>query len=196
MSLRQHIAPIISGFVGATVAVSLLGGAAYAATGGTFLLGKANSASTTTTLTNSAGTALALASKAGAAPLKVNSSTKVSLLNVDKLDNLDSTQFARSTAAFGWVPADAPAVVDDWDLDNTNDSAFSIATCPAGTTIAGGGGVQDSATTAQAGATLYNGPGGNNDWVLQTEGTTSDPVAFAICFKAAGGTISGSIPTK
>ena len=63
-----------------------LGGTAYAATGGTFLLGRSNAATSPTTLTNSAGTPLALNAKAGYAPLGVNSTTKVGRLNSDLLD--------------------------------------------------------------------------------------------------------------
>jgi hypothetical protein len=71
-------------------------GTATAATGGTFILGKGNSTTTTTTLSNSKGVPLSLNSRSGSAPLKVGSSTKVSNLNVDKLDGLDSTQFQRA----------------------------------------------------------------------------------------------------
>jgi hypothetical protein len=71
-------------------------GTATAATGGTFILGKGNSTTTTTTLSNSNGVPLSLNSRSGSAPLKVGSSTKVSNLNVDKLDGLDSTQFQRA----------------------------------------------------------------------------------------------------
>ena len=63
---------------------------------GTFILGKGNSTTTTTTLSNSNGVPLSLNSRSGSAPLKVGSSTKVSNLNVDKLDGLDSTQFQRA----------------------------------------------------------------------------------------------------
>ena len=97
MSVRQLAPSFVSGLIGAVVGVSLLGGAAYAATGGTFLLGRSNVATTTTTLTDSAGTPLSLAARSGFAPLKVNSAIKVLNLNVDRIDNLDSTAFLRST---------------------------------------------------------------------------------------------------
>jgi len=196
MSIRQHIPPMISGFVGATIAVSLMGGAAYAATGGTFILGKSNSASTTTSLTNSSGTALALTSKSGTAPLRVSNGTKVALLNADRIDGLDSTSFARAGAAFSWATPAGAAVVDDWDGDQVDDSAYSIATCPAGTSVVSGGGVQDTGATTDAGTTLYSGPSGSNGWVLQTAGTTSNPVAFAICFNGKTTTPAGLQPTK
>ena len=83
-----------------------LGGAGYAATGGNFLLGDPNTATTPTRLTaNIAGKALLLANTSttsgasalgltvasGHPPLAVNSGTKVANLNADKLDGLDAS---------------------------------------------------------------------------------------------------------
>jgi len=69
-------------------------GTAYAANGGTFRLGQSNSATATTKLTNTKGTALKVISKAGTPPISVGSnSTKVPYLNADKLDGKDSSQF-------------------------------------------------------------------------------------------------------
>jgi len=85
-----------------------LGGTTYAATGGNFILGKPNSASSTSSLTapvsgkalqlnntsTAAGaTALGLNVATGHAPFTVNSGTKVANLNADKLDGIDSTGF-------------------------------------------------------------------------------------------------------
>ena len=71
-------------------------GTAYAANGGTFRLGKSNSATATTKLTNTKGTALKVISKAGTPPISVGSnSTKVPYLNADKLDGIDSSSFQR-----------------------------------------------------------------------------------------------------
>ncbi len=47
---------------------------------------------------SSGGVPLSLQTLSGTAPLKVNSSTKVTNLNVDKLDGIDSSQFQRSVA--------------------------------------------------------------------------------------------------
>jgi hypothetical protein len=96
--------------VSITALIVALGGASYSATGGNFILGRSNSASTQTKLVAGvAGPALGvdnLNTGAGAAglrivtaatrpPLIVNSSTRVDNLNADKLDGLNSTQFAR-----------------------------------------------------------------------------------------------------
>lgn len=85
--------------------VTLGGGTAYAATGGTFLLGKSNSASTTTALTRTTvGAPLSLLAKPGSAPLAVNSTVKVTRLNADLLDGKDSTAFQPKIAKLTFTP--------------------------------------------------------------------------------------------
>jgi hypothetical protein len=91
----------------------VLGGMSYAATGGNFILGQSNSASSTTALTRTGvntgkglqvtntstgagATALGLNVASGHAPFTVNSGTKVTNLNADKLDGIDSTGFLSS----------------------------------------------------------------------------------------------------
>jgi hypothetical protein len=75
-----------------------MSGTAVAATGGTFILGRSNSATTTTSLTNSAGVALKLTSKSGYAPFSVGTNKLlVPYLNSDLLDGLTSASFLRST---------------------------------------------------------------------------------------------------
>jgi len=75
-------------------------GTAYAANGGTLRLGGSNSATATTTLTNTQGTALKVVSKAGKPPISVgNNSTKVPYFNADKLDGKDSTAFQPKLAS-------------------------------------------------------------------------------------------------
>ena len=79
---------------------------ALGANGGNFILGRSNAASTLTKLTGNvdgaamqvintnAGaddTALSLQAQAGEAPMRVNSATRVTNLNADKLDGVDSS---------------------------------------------------------------------------------------------------------
>ncbi|MCX6418580.1 MAG: hypothetical protein NTU50_03930 [Actinobacteria bacterium] len=103
-------------------------GTAYAANGGTFRLGQSNSATATTKLTNTKGTALKVISKAGTPPINVGTnSTKVPYFNADKLDGKDSSQFQTKitpltftalTPATGWVGncyAGAPGVAKSAD---------------------------------------------------------------------------------
>jgi hypothetical protein len=91
-----------------------LGGVGVAATGGNFILGQSNTATSTSSLSASVGgakalqlsntntaagsTALGLNVAPGHAPLSVNSGAKVTNLNADQLDNHDSTYFLPKTA--------------------------------------------------------------------------------------------------
>jgi hypothetical protein len=94
------------------LAFIVLGGTTYAATGGNFILGQSNSAGSTTSLssgttgpalkvtstnTGTGASALGLNVASGHAPFSVNSGTKVTNLNADKLDALNSTDFIRSS---------------------------------------------------------------------------------------------------
>src|SRR5215212_3341509 len=91
-----------------------LGGAGYAATGGTFILGRANSATSQSGLaSNNAGkalnvtqkstgtgaTALGLNVPAGKPPFTVNSATRVNHLNADRVDGKHDTQLSPGAAA-------------------------------------------------------------------------------------------------
>src|SRR4051794_36325063 len=106
--LRAHVtfANVVS-----LVALSVaLGGTTYAATGGNFILGQSNSASSTTALSagttgpafkatnTSTGAAGSFNVAAGHMPFTVNSGTKIASLNADKLDGLDSTQLVSNSS--------------------------------------------------------------------------------------------------
>jgi len=79
-------------------AAILVGGAniaAYAATGGKFILGHTNKENQPSTLVNTGpGPALKIKTRASAPPLSVSSSKKVTKLNADLLDGMDSSAFA------------------------------------------------------------------------------------------------------
>ena len=138
---RPRISPAL---VISLVALSVsLGGTAWAATGGNFILGKANGATTQTGLTaNFAGKTLQLANTntaAGATPLGLvagtgrppfttNSTTRVANLNADKLDGVDSTGFL----AVGGKAADAN-LLDG--LDSTQLQRSVTGTCAGGAAI-------------------------------------------------------------
>jgi hypothetical protein len=101
----------------------LAGGTTYAATGGNFILGQPNSAGSTTGLssgttgpalkvtstnTGTGATALGLNVASGHAPFTVNSGAKVTNLNADKLDGLNSSEFQRvGLVRYGAAPQDA-----------------------------------------------------------------------------------------
>jgi hypothetical protein len=76
--------------------------ASYAASGGPLLVGKGNKATKTTKLKNAgSGPALALTSKPGTASLSVSDTAKVTNLNADLVDGLDSTQLRNADTVDG-----------------------------------------------------------------------------------------------
>jgi hypothetical protein len=91
--------------LGAAAAALTLTAAGSAADGGNFVLGQMNTATATTALiattanpaleitNNGGGMPLSLVAPAGVSPLKVNTGIKVTNLNVDRLDDLNSTNF-------------------------------------------------------------------------------------------------------
>jgi hypothetical protein len=167
-----------SAFIAGGVTVLALGsGTAVAATGGSFLLGKSNTATTTTKLANSRGTALSLTSKTGTAPLAVNSETKVAHLNADRLDGLSSGSFARTKGQSGIIYG---TLTDSDGYDNT-------AECPTGTIATGGGGVTD-----EHGDSLdYSGPITKEDGTLvpNSWGVASvneAALAWVVCYNPRG----------
>jgi hypothetical protein len=114
-----------------------LGGVGIAATGGNFILGQANTATTQTSLsasgattsaaldvtstsTKAGSTALALNVPAGRAPLKVNRSTRIANLNADLLDGVDSTGLLRKGTAETAAVVSAGGVVDVTNTGSTN----------------------------------------------------------------------------
>lgn len=99
-NLRRPTHATVVAYLALFVAVTGAGGAAYAATGGTFILGKPNSANAATSVTRTtAGAALSANVKAGSPPIAVNSTTKVSKLNADLLDGHDTGYFQKKLPA-------------------------------------------------------------------------------------------------
>ena len=74
-----------------------MSGTAYAATGGTFLLGKANAESSVSSLSNSRGTALNLSSAPGKPSLTVNRSAQIPNLNASELHGIAASGFIHGT---------------------------------------------------------------------------------------------------
>jgi len=180
---------------GVIAALVIGGGSAYASTGGTFVLGHKNKATNVTKLINSQGTALKLKSKAGTASLAVSSSTKVTNLNSDKIDGLDSTALALTAGSTGFVVADGVFVDLDNPPDGVPDALFADATCPTGTRLTGGG--VDNLTSD--GFTPLNGPSGGNVWTAASlaDPTVDQPTdlqAYAVCYNPRGA-VAGANPT-
>jgi hypothetical protein len=181
----------LPGFVAGVVVTTLVaGGGAVAATGGKFILGKSNASTSTTTLTAKRGPALSL--KANGAPaLRVDNARKVPNLNADRIDGLDSTQLARTSAKSGAY--DFTGQLVDLDENGLDDAIIAAATCPAGSQMTGGGAMDLTAT----GVTFVNTPNTGESWlvaVLISEDATEsgeDVVASVVCYNAKG-TLPGS----
>ena len=123
--------------IGAAIAASAIvvsgAGVGYAANGGSFLLGRVNDATQTTTLNNSASTPLKLVGPAAKAPMVVSSDAKVNRLNADLVDGVDSSAFQRKGAIVRegettFTPSEGPI--------NRQSRAF----CQPGEHAVGGGG--------------------------------------------------------
>jgi hypothetical protein len=169
--------------VGLAVMLALVLGvasAAFGADGDFFRMGKSNFASAVSVLDKSgAGPALKLLVDSGA-PLAVNSSTKVTNLNADKLDGLDASQLGGLS---GVTQVAQDGVRDSLDFKTNS------ATCPAGTVAIGGGGrIQGTLRVAAINESRRD-FGDPRTWVVSAhEPTPANDVwqldAFAICASA------------
>jgi hypothetical protein len=103
--------------------VIALSGTAYAATGGTFLLGRANEASAVSSLSDSTGTALRLLSKHGTPSLTVSNSIRVPRLNATYLGGLPAANFMQGT---GSADSGSVAITGPGDAQLTSGPESSI----------------------------------------------------------------------
>jgi hypothetical protein len=87
---RRPSAAIVISIIALFFAMS---GTAVAATGGDFLLGKSNTATNVSRLTNSKGTALSLSAAPASPPLRVNNTKEVPDLNANYLGGFSASQF-------------------------------------------------------------------------------------------------------
>jgi hypothetical protein len=153
-----------------------LTGVGHAADGSSLLLGRVNTASRITSLSNASGSALSLLSDANSPPLRVNSHAKVAHFNADLLDGRDSSAFALSGGRSGVIVGNTS---DDDGLANT-------AACPAGTFATGGGGY----ATGPRDYLDYSGPDHDdagvivpNSWLVVADG---DATAWVVCYNPRG----------
>ncbi len=117
-----------------------LAGTGYAATGGTFILGRSNTATTpsslsapidgkalqlTNTSTGGSASALGLNVAPGHAPFTVNSATRVGNLNADRLDGLDSASFLRTNRPNASGPLAATTASGNGLQGSTSDAGAS-----------------------------------------------------------------------
>ena len=118
-----------------------MSGTAVAATGGDFILGKANTASSVSSLTNTKGTALSLSSTPTTPPLTVSNSVQVPKLNASELGG---------TPASGFL-----------GVNGTAANASELGGTPASGFIQGGGNISDGRLSLLPGAdeALVSAPG-------------------------------------
>jgi hypothetical protein len=110
------------------VAVIVAGtGLAGAATGGNFILGRANYESSKASLSNSAGIPLKLSAPSGVAPLQVSGKALVHNLNVQYVGGLDATAL-QATGGDGYT---APRT--DIAIDTAGELVAATGALPAGT---------------------------------------------------------------
>jgi hypothetical protein len=91
--LKVNLRPSPATAISIVALLVALSGSAYAATGGNFILGGANTASKVSSLANKKGTALSLSSMAGTPSLTVNSAVQVPNLNASLLGGSPSSSF-------------------------------------------------------------------------------------------------------
>ncbi len=143
--------------------VFAMSGTAYAATGGDFILGTANTAAGVTSLTSKKGTALSLSSSSTTPPLKVSNSVQVPNLNASELGGHTSSAF---------LPANGTAA-----------NSSELGGQPASDYLTGTGQIAiDTATVASASTADVTVPGAVSDdygLKLQCISGTATPLIFA-----------------
>jgi hypothetical protein len=179
----------LASFTAGALCMLVLGsGTAVAATGGKFILGHANSAAATSTLTNTKGTALSLKAPGTKAPLAVSNATKVTNLNSDRVDGLSSESLARTAGRTGSIRDSG--ITLDTDGNGQGDTIVAEADCPAGTKITGGGYSDYTATGVVLQADTLDAPDqGYLVAVGVDESTTEsadDVTVTAICYNPTG----------
>jgi len=172
---------------GAIMALILGSGTAYAATGGNFRLGEANTATHMSTLKNTHGSALMLKSGEEAAPFRVNRAVMIPRLNSSMVGGKHESAFALTTGGVGVVTATGLG------LDNDNNGFFeeisAVATCPAGTVRTGGGALNQTTTS---GTMWMSAPIGASSWQVNvtmdnaTLEEASDITASVMCYNPRG----------
>jgi hypothetical protein len=176
--------------------VFAMSGTAYAATGGDFILGKANTATSVTSLTNKKGTALSLSSTSTTPPLKVSNSVQVPNLNASELDGHTATAFlpkggtAANSSELGGQPA------SDY-LTGGGQIAFDTATVASGGevdvtvpgAVSGDYGLTLECTSIGTAELITSATGATLDyWVLSAGGEEYNvlPVGQAVIFANIG----------
>ena len=153
--LPRPSAPIVISLAALLLAMS---GTAVAATGGDFLLGKSNTATSVSSLTNSKGTALSLTAGPTAPPLTVSNNALIPKLNASFVGNIPASGFVQG----GGTDVDARAALGTGSHRNFLETANAIvgAFCDVGGT--GASLTFSSATGGNAQVIWWNKDGTSN----------------------------------
>ncbi len=119
---RRPGAPLVISLLALVIAST---SGAYAATGGTFILGRSNSADSVTKLTGTTGTPLSLVAPSGKPPLEVSNAVRVPLLNASSVNGYSAQELrtvTRLSASNG--PVAAP-FVETYDTMPWHGSGYS-----------------------------------------------------------------------
>ena len=166
--LKKIAAP----FAWVVLGIVLSAGTAAAATGGTFVLGRSNTASGTTTLTSNRGTPLALHGPAAEPPFWIGANaTRVPYLNSDLLDGLDSTALQRRLV--GSCPGAIRAVAANGGLTCTDLPRQWVAVVDSDGSLSGGSdGVSSGHYLNSAGSFFVQLPDDVSDcaWIASSTG--------------------------
>lgn len=183
---------LLSMSIGVVVGAITLGGVSYAATGGSFILGRSNAASSQTLLTNSgSGPVLGLSTRSGQAPIGVSSTSgKATNLNADKLDGLDSTQLALAGGTTFTVNGVTQGL--DANGDGINDGYVSRADCPTGTQLTGGGYSNVTGNQTFVNQQTTNGRGWYALTLIDSTNTPDEFQVFARCYNLRGSRPAGT----
>ncbi len=189
----------LTSFAAGALCMLVLGsGSAVAATGGKLLLGRSNTATATTTLASTKGTALSLRAPAGKPPLTVSSGARVPNLNADRVDGLSSADLARTKGRTATVTRTGTAL--DTDHNGKVDTVLAEADCPSGSLATGGGHLDLTASGYTVQAEPLPSPEQGFLVVVAVDEAVSEDVgnvaATAVCYSPTGAVAVGRAPVR
>ncbi|MBV8911046.1 MAG: hypothetical protein JOZ89_09820, partial [Gammaproteobacteria bacterium] len=111
--MRRPSPPLVVATAALFIALS---GVAYATTGGTFILGKSNTATSLSSLSNSKGTALSLTSKPGTPALNVSNGVQVPNLNASMLGGTPAAGFIHGYGSVNGTGLNSTTAGQETDL--------------------------------------------------------------------------------
>jgi hypothetical protein len=170
---RRPSAAIVISLIALFFAMS---GTAVAATGGDFLLGKSNTATNVTRLTNTTGTALSVTAAPTSPPLRVSNSSLIPNLNASYVGNIPASGFVQG----GGTDVDARVALNGGSSHNFLETSQAIVDAYCDVAGTGASLTFSSATGDSAQVIWWNKDGASNiTFGGHTETVTVSPVSEA-----------------